>query len=112
MESKKNLPYHKKTALFLVHHSFGSNIYPQKAMKWLFQYFFGTLQDPLLIVLMVLAIISIFLGLAFPEREEDRKYGFVFLLVFEVNWFARTDTHAPVGSKVLQSSLLFLSLLP
>jgi magnesium-transporting ATPase (P-type) len=35
------------------------------------------LKDPMLIVLLILAVVSIVLGVAFPEKESDRKWGWV-----------------------------------
>jgi Ca2+-transporting ATPase len=46
-------------------------------MKSLLKLFLEALSDTMLIILMVLAVVSIVLGLTFPERPEDRKYGWI-----------------------------------
>ncbi|EFC45475.1 P-type II calcium ATPase [Naegleria gruberi] len=56
---------------------FGKNEYPKKPMVPLWKLFLEAIQDPLLIVLLVLAVVSIVLGVAFPEREEDRPFGWI-----------------------------------
>ena len=56
---------------------FGKNEYPKKPLVPLWKLFLEALKEPLLIILMVLAVISIVLGVAFPEREEDRKFGWI-----------------------------------
>jgi Ca2+-transporting ATPase len=56
---------------------FGENVLPEKPPKNFFKLLFEALKETMLILLMVLAVISIILGLAFPEREEDRKYGWI-----------------------------------
>ena len=48
---------------------------PQAPSKWFIQLFFEALCDTMLLILISLAVISIVLGLAFPEKEEDRKWG-------------------------------------
>ncbi|KAL9656250.1 hypothetical protein ABK040_007865 [Willaertia magna] len=56
---------------------FGKNEYPRKPLKPLWKLFIDALKEPILIVLLVLALVSIVLGVAFPEREEDRKFGWI-----------------------------------
>jgi P-type E1-E2 ATPase len=46
-------------------------------MTSFFRLFFEALGDTMLIILMVLAVISIVLGVAFPDRPEDRKFGWI-----------------------------------
>jgi Ca2+-transporting ATPase len=50
--------------------TFGENILPEKPPKSFFKLLFEALKETMLILLMVIAVISIILGLAFPEREE------------------------------------------
>lgn len=49
---------------------------PQPPSKWFIQLFLEALSDTMLIILIALAIISIVLGLVFPEKPEDRKWGY------------------------------------
>jgi Ca2+-transporting ATPase len=49
---------------------YGENVFPEKPAKNFFKLLFEALKETMLILLMVLAVISIILGLAFPEREE------------------------------------------
>jgi hypothetical protein len=52
---------------------------PQAPAKGFFRLFFDALKDTMLIILMVLAVVSVVLGLAFPERPEDRPWGYVMI---------------------------------
>ena len=56
---------------------FGKNEYPKKPPTPLWKLFIEALKDPLLIVLLVLAVVSIILGVSFPERPEDRPFGWI-----------------------------------
>ncbi|KAG2381575.1 hypothetical protein C9374_005959 [Naegleria lovaniensis] len=64
---------------------FGSNTYPKKASVPLWKLFLQALKEPMLIVLMVLAVISIVLGVVFPApgvedeklKEEERRLGWI-----------------------------------
>lgn len=56
---------------------FDENVYPVKPMKSLLKLWLEALGDTMLIILMVLAVISIVLGLAFPETPDERKYGWI-----------------------------------
>lgn len=46
-------------------------------MKSLIKLFIEALGDTMLIILMVLAVVSVVLGLAFPEHPDERKYGWI-----------------------------------
>lgn len=82
-----------------LHERFGKNVMPQAPAKGFFRLFFDALQDTMLMILMGLAVISVVLGLAFPERPEDRPWGFVFELF--------TNCNLLVGWKVLQFCWLY-----
>jgi len=56
---------------------YDENVYPTKPMKSLIKLFIEALGDTMLIILMVLAVVSIVLGLAFPEHPDERKYGWI-----------------------------------
>eukprot|EP01027_Heterolobosea_sp_BB2_P011325 GEZU01016496.1.p1 GENE.GEZU01016496.1~~GEZU01016496.1.p1 ORF type:complete len:1059 (-),score=425.58 GEZU01016496.1:268-3444(-) len=59
--------------------AFGKNIYPKPKGKNLIVLWFEALRDPMLIILMVLSVVSIILGVAFPEggKAENRKWGWI-----------------------------------
>eukprot|EP01080_Neovahlkampfia_damariscottae_P005843 gene5843-9666_t len=57
---------------------FGENIYPQAPGKWWIKLFIDALfGDLMLIILMVVAVVSMVLGIAFPEHEEERPFGWI-----------------------------------
>ncbi len=57
--------------------TFGSNVYPERKHKSFFALVWEALQDVTLIILCVAAVISLVLGIAFPNEEEGetRKTG-------------------------------------
>jgi len=59
--------------------TFGSNVYPERKFKGFFELVWETLQDLTLIILCVAAVISLVLGIAFPNEEEgeSRKTGWI-----------------------------------
>lgn len=59
--------------------AFGSNVYPERKFKSFFLLVWETLQDLTLIILCVAAVISLVLGVAFPNEEEgeSRKTGWI-----------------------------------
>jgi Ca2+-transporting ATPase len=60
-----------------VSYRFDRNVYPTKPMKNILKLWLEALGDTMLIILMVLAVVSIILGLAFPETPGERKYGWI-----------------------------------
>ncbi|EFC36876.1 predicted protein [Naegleria gruberi] len=56
---------------------YGLNVYPEPPAKGLFKIFFEALSDETHIILMIFAFISMVLGLAFPESEEERPIGWI-----------------------------------
>jgi P-type Ca2+ transporter type 2C len=73
----QTFPKEKKCKIhFFGNFSFGENVYPQAPGEWWINLFFGALfGDSMLIILMVVAVISMVLGIAFPEHEEERPFG-------------------------------------
>ncbi|KAL0483361.1 calcium-transporting ATPase, plasma membrane-type [Acrasis kona] len=56
---------------------YGRNLYPKKKIDPFWKIFLGSLNDMILIVLIILSLISIALGVAFPDHEDERVYGWI-----------------------------------
>jgi magnesium-transporting ATPase (P-type) len=56
---------------------FGMNTYPINPAKNILLLFLENLNDIILIILIVFALISMLLGLIFPNSAQDRKYGWI-----------------------------------
>ena len=50
---------------------FGDNTLPETKSKWWIQLFFGAFNDTTIIILCVAAVVSLFLGIFFPERDPE-----------------------------------------
>lgn len=77
-------------------HEYGTNVLPQPPPKWWISIFLEALSDTMLIVLMVVAVISIVLGVAFPKSEPERPFGWIegfaiIVAVFIVSTVAATN---------------------
>jgi Ca2+-transporting ATPase len=79
-------------------HTFGTNVLPKPPSPWWIQRFFAALSDTMLIVLMVVSVISIILGVAFPKTPDERPFGWIegfaiFAAVFIVSSVTATNDH-------------------
>ncbi|EFC49956.1 predicted protein [Naegleria gruberi] len=57
--------------------TFGINVYPEPPARSLIRIFFDSLNDTTLIILLVFAFFSMVFGVAFPDEEEERPYGWI-----------------------------------